>query len=585
MKILLVHPDDSPVEGPWSRSHWDYVIDLGWAGGAAYHDWERQMGCPVRGFYGFAGGPEDFRRIADILRPGRGILVDDCGLDWWEILAPLRSLELLNVVIVKRILPEIASAEIFCTRSHPIANLLAKAAGRDIRMIQLRNQSALREKLQRIRLVAALLSPAQIFQIVLDKWDMDYRLRSRVVRLPSPASRSSVLLPSSYSNVTRMLNAYAKLLPQTEFSLVTTRQNGVTAGLAANVRTTSLANFAPAVISDSIRREVRSLEHGWSRLLDGPLRANQEIAWATDSGWFADIGRSFERWLRVREAWRHVLSVERISAVLCADENNPMNRLPVLLARNLKLPTVHCDHGALNALLPLRTPACDHYLVKGEMEREFMSRTFLVKADRITVGAPEEPFADGSEPGSTQKGTSNCAGAIVFFSEQYELTLGRTEILYKQVLPGLCAIARSRGSRVIVKLHPFESLTSRRRLLRQVLSKEDWRQVSLVTGALTGEFLAGIWFAVTVESSVAVDCASRGLPCFLCSWFVPPLAGYEKQFVRHGAARSLESPEQIGKIPELLEDFRITPEIQRGLWSPITPARLEALLSNSRGLD
>src|SRR3979411_1993477 len=74
MKVLLVHPDDSPVEGPWSQSHWDSVIDLGWAGGAAYHDWERQMGCPVRGFYGFGRGPDDFQQIAGILRLGNGIL-------------------------------------------------------------------------------------------------------------------------------------------------------------------------------------------------------------------------------------------------------------------------------------------------------------------------------------------------------------------------------------------------------------------------------------------------------------------------------------------------------------------------------
>src|SRR5258708_1067284 len=203
MKVLLVHPDDSPVEGPWSQSHWDCVIDLGWAGRGAYQDWERQMGCPVRGFYGFGRGPEDFQRIAEILRLGKGILVDDFGLDWWEILAPVRSLELLHVVIVKRMLREIGSAEIFGTRSHPLARLLAEATGRHIRMIDDRNESALREKLRKIAVAAALLSPAQIFQVMLDKWDIDYRLRARVVRRESPVSRPSVLLPSSYSNVTR----------------------------------------------------------------------------------------------------------------------------------------------------------------------------------------------------------------------------------------------------------------------------------------------------------------------------------------------------------------------------------------------
>src|SRR5450432_3811830 len=217
MKVLLVHPDDSPVEGPWSQSRWDYVIDLGWAGWAVYRAWERQMGCRVRGFYGFGRGPGDFQRIAEILAPGRGVLVDDCGLDGWEILAPLRSLELVNVVIVHRILREIGSAEISSTRFHPLVGLFAKASGRDIRVIEARNESALLRKFRRIRIAASLLSSAQLLEVALDKWDMDYRLRARVVRRWKPAIGTSVLLPSSYSNVTRMLNAYAKVLPQTEF--------------------------------------------------------------------------------------------------------------------------------------------------------------------------------------------------------------------------------------------------------------------------------------------------------------------------------------------------------------------------------
>jgi hypothetical protein len=422
------------------------------------------------------------------------------------------------------------------------------------------------------------LSAGQILQVALDKWDMDYRLRARVTPHGRAGSEATVLLPSAYSNVTRTLNAYAKVLPARRFLLVTTRKNGSMRGLAGNVRSRSLAGFARVRLADSTRREVRWLEHVWRGAREGVLRASEEMACADASGWFRDIGTRFERWLRVRDAWRYVLDEEPISAVLCGDENNAMNRIPVLLAARRNLPTVHCDHGALNALLPLRARACGTYLVKGEMEGDFMRRTFSIDRSRIREGAPFEPVAAGTGAGRTPGGSR---GTIVFFSEQYELTLGRARILYEEVLPRLCGLARRHGTRVIVKLHPFESPASRGRMVEEVVPAADRGMVDLVHGPLSEELLASIWFAVTAESSVSVDCAIRGIPCFLCSWFVAPITGYEEQFVRYGAARRMESPEEILRIPEALQDFRITPEVRRGLWNPITPATLEALLQNS----
>lgn len=575
MKVLLVHPDDSPVNGVWSRSQWDLVIDLGWAGEAAYREWERKLGCSVRGFYGFGEGPADFRRIAEILSPGLGILVDEHGLDWWEILAPLRIVEMLQAVIVKRVARDADGAELVGTRAHPLAELLGRAVGRGVQWIETRNDSPLTRGLRRFGVAMSRQSPGQILQVVLDKWDMDFRLRARIALTSAPARHAQVLLPSSYSNVTKTLNAYAKLLPESRFLLVTTRKSGAVKVVAANVRSRSLAGFAPTTISESTRKEVRGLEERWATIGEGPLRSNEELGWAKEGGWFREIGRSFEQWLRVRDAWSNVLAREQISAVLCGDENNPMNRIPVLLARERKLPTVHCNHGALNVLLPLRAPACDTYLAMGEMEQDFMERTFSAGSARIEQGAPEVASS------SRSPGTAEQSGSIVLFSEQYELTQGRTRIFYEEVLPPLCAIAREHGRRLKVKLHPFESVASRRRIVDAVLQPADREIVDLVKGALTEELLADTWFAVTVESSVSVDCAIRGIPCFLCSWFIAPLVGYGKQFLRYGAARSLESPQDIASIPQLLREFEMTPAVQRKLCNPIEAGRLEKLLQGA----
>lgn len=578
MKVLLIHPLDSPLAGAWSRSHWDLVLDLGWAGEAVYAEWEQKLHCPVRSFYGFGKGAEDLGTIAELLKPGVGVLVDEFGLDWWEILAPLRLMEMLELVILERVVPELQGAELIGTRPHALAALLGKAVGQRVLWMEPPKQSAFMHRIGRMRSAASLLSPGQLLQVALDKWDMDFRLRARFLSRAATSANPAVLLPSSYSNVTRMLNAYAKLLPERRFVLVTTRRTGsipgLASGLAENVQRRSLAGYAPVALSDSTRREANGLEDRWNGMQAGPLRANAELRWAQQNGWFRNLGGSFRGWLRVRDAWRDVLRKERISAVLCGDENNPMNRIPVLLARRARLTTIHCDHGALDGLLALRQPASTRYLVKGEMELDFLRRTTGIRMDQMEQGAP------GAVP-ALRASPDRARSSIVFFSEQHELTHGRTPILYQEILPRLCCVARENGRRVKVKLHPFESATSRRKMISAVLPPADRELVDLVQGALTDELLADTWFAVTVESSVSVDCAIRGIPCFLCRWFIQPLVGYGDQFLKYGAARALKTPDDIARIPEMLRGFEVTPEVQRNLWNPVEAGRLETLLQGS----
>ncbi len=587
MSVLIVHPDDSPIDdspindspisGPWSRERWDFILDIGWAGKQTYARWEQQAGCPVRGFYSYAEGPADFLRIAETLKSARGFLVDGAGLDWWEILAPLQVMEMLQLALAKRVLGELGSAELVGTRPHPVAALLSRLSGRAIRYWREGDPGGWSGHLQRLQTAVSVLSPPQLLQAGLDKWDAAYRFRGRFSLPGSARTKGALLLPSSYANVTRVLNAYAQLIPEQQCLLVTTRMGGNMAGLAPNVLTKSLAGFAEFRMKESTRKELRGLERDWTRLQAGPLHDQEDLAWAARMGWFQSIGTSLERWLRLRDAWGSVLDREQIGSVLCGDENNATNRIPVLLAAQRRLPTVHCDHGALNVLLPLRSPACDTYLVKGEMERDYMARSaFLgpsfLGPSRMVVGAPfsfETPAQPERTPDSRR---------IVFFSEQLELTFGRTRILYEQLLPRLCELARRHGRRVVVKLHPFESLARRSALLTAVLCAQDRVLVDLAHGPLSEDLLRKTWFALTVESSVSVDCAIRGIPCFLCRWFATPLTGYDQQLVRHGAAQSLETPEDVMRIPEMLEGFVVTPEVRRGLWSPLPPGKLRTLL-------
>jgi len=110
------------------------------------------------------------------------------------------------------------------------------------------------------------------------------------------------------------------------------------------------------------------------------------------------------------------------------------------------------------------------------------------------------------------------------------------------------------------------------------LTENDRKLVEVTADPLSERLLRKIWFSLTVESSVAVECALASVPCFLCGWFDIDLYSYGKQYERFGAARILADPADIARIPELLGSQRPGAEVRSRLYHPITREDLEAVL-------
>ena len=514
--------------------------------------------------------------IKHFLAAGMRQFIDAEGLDWWEIWAPVHYFSILELMLISKLSQEIATAELASTSSHRLLPVLSKIFGKDIRCFNPDRRGAWWDRLHRFARAASILSPAQVVEISFDKWDPDYRLRARFSRR-GPAHRTArVLMASAYGNVSRVLNAYANLLPERDFLLVATRRNGTLVSFSRNVSVAKLASYAPTALSDSTRGEIQELQSAWKKLSSGGIPAGDKMHLAMELGLFNNFSSNLELGLRIRDAWRNVFAAENICAVGCGDENVPTTRIPVLLARRRGIPTFYFEHGALNVLLPLRTLACDTYVAKGEMERDYMMQQCAVPASRIVVGAPA---------GRQSRPQGEDGSSIVFFSEQYELSSGRTRSFYREVLPRLCTLARKCGRRVVVKLHPFESPRLRTRIIDDTVSRQDRELIDIVHGPITSELMQRAWCALTMESSVAVECAINGVPCFLCGWFEILFAGYAKQYVKFGAARRLDSPEEIANIPDLLKHYSITPDVQERLWHPISPQTLDEMLFPSAGVD
>jgi hypothetical protein len=131
-------------------------------------------------------------------------------------------------------------------------------------------------------------------------------------------------------------------------------------------------------------------------------------------------------------------------------------------------------------------------------------------------------------------------------------------------------------------LHPFESVSARSWLVDRILTGADRQLVEISTAAISEQLLRRIWFALTVESSVAVECALAGIPCFLCGWFDLDMYCYGRQYEKFGAARVLKSPSAIPHIPEVLDLQYPGADFRNRFYQPVTQMELDVILQSAR---
>lgn len=575
MKILLVHPEDSAEVGSWAEASWDLVVDLGWSGAHSYAQQKQRLGCSIISIYELLDHGTHRDRLRELLAMGLDQLVDSESIDWWELFSASLDHALGQLLMMSALAEKVSGqAELFCTRAHPAAQILCVLLRREIKILSADPRAGLATEARRFVQKLTALRPSQLTEIAFDKWDADYQWRRHVSGGPLKSSEPVILLPSSYQNVSRIQLAYAEMLPHRQFLLVVTRRSGSKVTLPPNVKLRSLAAYAPPVLSVT-EVERKQLLAKWEQLKESRFITNRLLGVGVQQRTFDLFERILKDGLRVRDAWRAVITNEPIVAVLSGDENNEVTRLPIVLAKARGLRTVSCNHGALNMTLAIRRQCSELHLVSGEMERDYMVEWCGVSANRVVVGAPQD------ESRLTSKAKKAGCDWIVFFSSPYENSSARTQAIYSEMLPELCVLASQVNRKVVVKLHPFESLRTRRAMIDKVVPGVNREVIELRQGPMSGDLLERAWFTITVNSSVAVESTMNGVPCFLCSWFDGDWHDYGKQLAKYSAGYALRSPQEIQQIPALLDQIKITDATRRALHSPISPAPLDSILFGS----
>jgi hypothetical protein len=571
MKILLVHPLDTADVGPWTDERWDLIVDLGKNGLRTHEQWRNHFNCDLQALDFFRNGFSDFYQIRELLGRGCRSLVDEFGLDWWEILSILLHEEVEVLVLLQRLARTFGpSDEVHISRPSLHADILYCLLAGHIRIF--RPRFIVQKGLTHYFRAVARLSASQIIDILGDKYDPAYQFRGRLTGKRAASSRPSILVPTAYVNGSRTGLDYAKTFSEQDFLLVTTRQSGWVDAPPRNVRMARLSSYASS--GDHGAEDVHLDRR--LRLLLTELCRSPEFEILNRLGHLSMFPSRLQHGIKVRDAWRNVLDHEPVQGVLCTDDSNPYTRIPLLLARERGLPSIACHHGALDGRYVFKRSYGSTIWVKGEMERDYLVNKCKVPAERVEICAPalslpsdahESPSLGGQRP------------YIVFFSEQYENLGGRAEGFYQDTVPALADLALATGRKLVVKLHPAESAWERTRTLIRTISETQLKAVQVVSGPLTEDLLAKTWFGVTVLSTVSMECTVRGIPCFLCKWLEPGGYEYVAQFTHFGAGIALNGPGDIVTIPQYMQTEAVAKVSKRHLWQTADKDRLKTLLA------
>ena len=402
MKVLLLNSEDLPSQGPWASSRWDLMVDLAFAGRDTYEQWSLQCGTPVRSIHEYVRDGESYAWVREVLDPGRNLLVDSMGLDWWEIIAVVEYQELQALYLLQCLHRELGSEiSYFTTQPSSFSRLLSSITGNAVPSFKAPVGRA--QALRRSFRSAMKFTPATMLEIACDKWDPQYLFRRHVTQSRRAVAKGPiVLLPSGYCNVTRLLLQYASDVPAKNFLLAATRRSGTSSNLPDNVTQTLLSSYAQS--GSASEGEEAELLNRWSKFESTVLQQTEALRWSRDAGVWRGFPFQLRTGLRLRNAWHTLLREEPIVGVLCADDLNYYTRIPLILAANMDLNAVYCYHGALDGGLLFKKPYAGRYLVKGEMEKDYLLHRSLVEPDLVEIGAPSSHSDGEAGPLSASSG-------------------------------------------------------------------------------------------------------------------------------------------------------------------------------------
>ena len=198
MRILLLHPEDSPRFGPWTRQKWDLIIDLGKSSESTAAAWQELTGSSVLRLESYRRSVEDPREAGNILRSGDGRVLDKLGLDWWALTSLFIHAEVETALLLFRLAASGSlSGELYATRADWPVSGVGEVVGKQVPTFGDRDDNGVVHRLSHYAGLLRKLKLEQIAEIFFDKYDAGHSWRSCVALNPKPAAELRLLRSSS----------------------------------------------------------------------------------------------------------------------------------------------------------------------------------------------------------------------------------------------------------------------------------------------------------------------------------------------------------------------------------------------------
>ena len=207
-RVLLLHPEDDPELGPWATQHWDRIVDLGSAGEQTRTRWGRKFGCPIEAIPRFE--INEFSVVRRALSAGFDCVIDEHGLDWWELIS-IRFHEQIELLLrLKKLVAELASGnEVRVTRRGLHARILGVLLNREVECFH--QQATRLQETRRLIGTARKFKLSQLIQILGDKYDAGYKIRRFTSRRNHEGfGRKVILMPVAQGNAARVRRVLRK---------------------------------------------------------------------------------------------------------------------------------------------------------------------------------------------------------------------------------------------------------------------------------------------------------------------------------------------------------------------------------------
>src|SRR5207245_8186827 len=128
----------------------------------------------------FREGVEDLKLVRETLSAGQGRLVDEEGIDWWNLTALLIAPQVEAMLTWRRVAAQIpARADLWATRAGWPGNAIAFLLGGEVQTFSGSVATRLARRVGHYGGVFHRFSAAQVEEIFLDKYDRGYEWRSR----------------------------------------------------------------------------------------------------------------------------------------------------------------------------------------------------------------------------------------------------------------------------------------------------------------------------------------------------------------------------------------------------------------------